>query len=132
VSQVLGIPLGKFRFKGRTKALLQICAEFRAHPATGLHAVQIAHATGLSLPYVNELLSQTPELFVRLPKRDGITRFRLATRFGGQPTEVIDAFVRSAARSESLTLYALLGIIVAVVAMAAAMSIPLFTSGPVW
>jgi hypothetical protein len=130
VSQVLGIPIGRFRFKGRAKALLLICAEFHAHPSTGLHAVQIARATGLSLAYVNELLWQTPELFVHLPKRDGITRFRLATRFGGQPSEVIDAFVRRAARSESLTLYAIVLIIVAVVAMGAAMSVPLFTSGP--
>lgn len=132
MKQVLGIPIGRFRFKGRTKALVQVCAEFHAHPSTGLHAVQIARATGMSLAYVNELLLQTPELFVRLPKRDGITRFRLATRFSGQPSEVVDAFVRRAAGSESLTLYALVLIIVAVVAMGAAMSVPLFTSGPEW
>lgn len=129
MSQLLGIPLGTFRFKGRTKALLQVCAAFLAHSTTGLHAVQVARATGLSLPYVNELLSRTPELFVRLPKRDGITRYRLAPRFAGQAPDAIDAFVRSAARSESLTLYALLGIVVAVVAMVAAMSLPLFNSG---
>jgi hypothetical protein len=128
LTQLIGIPLGKFRFRGRTKVLSLICAEFKAHPTTGLHAAQIARATGLSLPRVNELLSETPELFVRLPKRDGITRYRLATRLSGQTPEDIDRFVRQAARSESLTLYAILGIVLAVVVMGAVMTLPMFTS----
>jgi len=123
------MPIGKFRFRGRTKVLSAICAELQALPTTGLHAAQIARATGLSLPRVNELLSETPELFVRLPKRDGITRYRLATRLSGQTLEDIDKFVRQAARSESLTLYAILGIVLAVVVMGAVMTLPVFTPG---
>jgi hypothetical protein len=126
VAQLLGIPLGSFRFRGRAKALSAICAALRAEPGKGLHAVQIARATGLSMPLVNEILSQTPELFVRLPKRDGVTRYRLTTSTAGlTPGQVEDRILR-AVRTETRTLYALMSIVLAAVALAMAMSLPLF------
>ena len=57
---------------------------------------------------VNTRLSATPELFVKLPRRpDGITRYRLTTTTTVKSPEEVERFLISAARRESLILYAM-------------------------
>lgn len=128
MNQPFDVALGRFRFRGRATLLSRICEALRTGARQGLHASQLARETGLSLQSASEILAQTPELFVRVKARDGVTRYRLTTRLAGQSPEAIDAFIRSAARSESLTLYAFVAIVVAFVTMVAAMSLPMFSS----
>jgi hypothetical protein len=127
MAQLLGIPLGSFRFRGRLKTLVTVCETLRADPSHALHAAEVARATGIPMPRVNELLSTTPELFVRLPKRDGITRYRLATSISSRSPAEIEAFIRRAARTETWTLYGIVAIVIAAVTITAALSLPLLT-----
>jgi hypothetical protein len=128
MSQPFGIVLGRFRFRGRTKLLSRVCEVLQTGSPQGLHASQLAREAGLSLQSASELLAQTPELFVRVKARDGVTRYRLTTGLIGQSPEAIESFIRGAARSEALSLYALVAIVVAFVTMVAAMSLPMFSS----
>jgi hypothetical protein len=122
--QFLGIPLVRLRFRGRITSLLSICEVFHRNPGVGLHPIQIAKATGLSLAVAMARLDETPELFIKLPKRDGLTRYRMATSMAGRPPEEVEAFIRRAARSETLTIYAVGAIALAVLAMIVVMSFP--------
>ncbi|NJN52022.1 MAG: hypothetical protein HC809_09850 [Gammaproteobacteria bacterium] len=69
-------------------------------------------------------LDETPELFIRLPKRDGLTRYRMATSMAAKSPEEIEAFIVRAARSETMNLYAIGAIALAVVGMIVVMSFP--------
>ena len=96
-----------FRFRGKLRRLALIYKCFRDNPGIGLHPAQIARKTGLSLAEVNERLSTTPELFVKLPKRpDGLTRYRLTSAKAAQPPEEVEKFLIAQARKEALLLYA--------------------------
>lgn len=69
-------------------------------------------------------LDDTPELFIKLPKRDGLTRYRMATSMASQSSEEIEAYIHRAARSETMTLYAVGAIALAVVAMVVVLTFP--------
>ena len=122
--QFLGIPLVRLRFRGRSAALLAIYDAFQATPHTGLHPVQISKASGLSMAAVITRLDETPELFIKLPKRDGLTRYRLATSMAAKSPEEVEEFIMRAARGETLNLYAVGAIALAVVGMIVVMSFP--------
>ena len=66
----------KFRFRGQVGKLLDIyyCM---LETGSGLHPTQIAKRTGISFAEVARRLDATPELFVKLPRREGITRYRI-------------------------------------------------------
>jgi hypothetical protein len=73
----------------------------------GLHPTQIARHTGIGFQEVSARLEATPELFVKLPRRpDGITRYRLTSTTAARSREEVEKFLISAARKESLILYA--------------------------
>ncbi len=55
---------------------------------------------------VSARLEATPELFVRLPKRDGITRYRLTSVTAAKEPEAVGQLLNREARKESLLLYA--------------------------
>ncbi|MDE0061954.1 MAG: hypothetical protein OXP09_22410 [Gammaproteobacteria bacterium] len=55
---------------------------------------------------VTRMLQHTPELFVRLPKRDGLTRYRLTSAMAARQPEEVEKFLAAQARRESLILYA--------------------------
>ncbi len=95
-----------FRFRGKVRRLFELYRCFLAHPGQGLHPAQIARQTGIGLAVVIGLLNATPELFVRLPKRDGLTRYRLTTAMSARQPEQVQQYLTGQARRESLILYA--------------------------
>jgi hypothetical protein len=87
--------------------LFDIYQCFLANPGVGLHPSQISRHTGLGLQSAAKFLDDTPELFIRLPKRpDGLTRYRLTSVTVAKQPEEIQQFLVRSARMESLMLYA--------------------------
>ena len=89
------------RYWGKTSRILAIHRAFREEPGVGLHPQQIARATGISMIDVKTRLDATPELFVRLPKRDGLTRYRLTSATSVQDPDAVEARVRKHATREA-------------------------------
>ncbi|MEQ8690393.1 MAG: hypothetical protein RIC89_06090 [Pseudomonadales bacterium] len=102
---MFGIVPFKFRFRGNVGKLLDIyyCL---GEAGTGLHPTQIAKRTNLSFAEVARRLDATPELFVKLPKRDGITRYRITTSAAARSDEETEALLRKYAKREGYLLYA--------------------------
>jgi hypothetical protein len=119
------LPAYRFRFRGRLELLGRIVACFRDNPGVGLHPGQIARETGLPMTTVLERLQATPELFVKLPKRDDLTRYRLTSVVSARNPAEVDAMLARLARTESLTLYAIVAIIAAIGALAVITAFPL-------
>ena len=88
------------RYWGKTRRILAIHRVFREEPEIGLHPQQIARRTGIAMMDVKERLDATPELFVRLPKRDGLTRYRLTSTTSAQDPEEVENRVRRCATGE--------------------------------
>ena len=95
-----------FRFRGRVRRLFDLYHCFLQHPGKGLHPTQLARYTGIAFADTVRLLERTPELFVRLPKRDGITRYRLTSAMTARAPEQVEQFLLRNARRESLVFYA--------------------------
>lgn len=89
------------RYWGKTRRILAIHRAFRDEPGVGLHPQQIARLTGIAMIDVKERLDATPELFVRLPKRDGLTRYRLTSTTAAKSPEEVEARVRRHATREA-------------------------------
>ena len=89
------------RYWGKTSRILAIHRAFRDEPGVGLHPQQIARRTGISMIEVKERLDATPELFVRLPKRDGLTRYRLTSTTSAQDPDEVEVRVRRHATREA-------------------------------
>ena len=115
----------RFRFRGRTRRLLDLYRCFTEHPGTGLHPTQLSRHTGIGFAEVTRCLDSTPELFVRLPKRpDGITRYRLTSAMAAQGDEEVARYLARAARRENLILYALLGMLLCLFVIVALLLTP--------
>ena len=95
-----------FRFRGKVRRLFDMYRCFLANPGKGLHPTQITRQTGIGIMPVVRMLDGTPELFVRLPKRDGLTRYRLTSAMAARQPEEVERFLAAQARRESLILYA--------------------------
>jgi len=67
---------------------------------------QIARHTGIGFNEVARRLDATPELFVKLPKRDGVTRYRITTTASTRTPEETVELLNKYARRESWLLYA--------------------------
>ena len=97
-----------FRFRGKTRRLLALVDRFLAEPDKGLSPAQLGRDAGIALYDAARMLDQTPELFVKLPRRgDGITRYRLASSIAARGEAGIADFVRRQARRESWIFYLL-------------------------
>lgn len=103
---ILGIIPISFRFRGKLRRLTDIYFCFLENDGKALHPAQIARRTGMSFTEVSARLEATPELFVRLPKRDGLTRYRLTSVTAAKAPEAIEQLLNREARKESLLLYA--------------------------
>ena len=95
-----------FRFRGKVRRLFDLYRCFLDHPGKGLHPTQLARHTGIDFANTVRLLERTPELFLRLPKRDGITRYRLTSAMTAQDPDQVERFLLRNARRESLIFYA--------------------------
>ena len=97
-----------FRFRGKTGRLLKLVDCFLDEPAKGLSPAHLGRETGIALYDAVRMLEQTPELFVKLPRRgDGITRYRLASSVAARGEEGIVNLVRRHARRENWLFYLL-------------------------
>ena len=94
------------RFRGKTQRILAVYHAFLEDPHKGLHPQQVARLTGISMLDVVACLDATPELFIKLPKRDGLTRYRLTATTAVRSPDQIEAFLSRAARRETWLLYA--------------------------
>ena len=107
------------RFRGRTERILAVYRTFREASVAGLHPRQIGLRVGMSALAAQRLLESVPELFVRLPKRDGLTRYRLNSFATAAAPEAVQALVLRAARRETIAIYAAGGLLALGVAAAA-------------
>ena len=95
-----------FRFRGKVRRLFDLYRCFLANPGQALHPTQISRQTGIGFMVVIRMLDRTPELFVRLPKRDGLTRYRLTSAIAARQPEEVERYLSTQARRETLILYA--------------------------
>ena len=103
-----------FRFRGKTNRLLTIYDCFLEAPPQGLHPYEIARSTGINMAEVTRRLDTTPELFIKVPGRDGLTRYRLTSAMSTKTEEAVEAYVQSAARREAMLLFAVGAMLVCV------------------
>jgi hypothetical protein len=103
---MFGIIPFNFRFRGKVRRILDIYFCFLEEGSVALHPTQIARLTGISFAEVARRLDATPELFVKLPKRDGITRYRITTSASTRTPEETEGLIKKYAQRESLLLYA--------------------------
>lgn len=102
---MFGIVPFNFRFRGRTRRILDIYYCFLDEGNVALHPTQIARRTGISFAEVARRLDATPELFVKLPRRDGVTRYRITTSASTRTPEETEALLMKYARRETWLLY---------------------------
>ena len=126
---MFGILPFQFRFRGRVRLILDIyyCfIEGAAEQAGGvaLHPTQIARATGISFTEVAKRLDATPELFVRLPKRDGVTRYRITSSASARSDAEIEALLHKAERRESMLFYAIAFMVLAMLTIVVLTIVP--------
>ena len=103
---MFGIIPFNFRFRGKVGRLVDIYYCFIDAGNVALHPTQIARQTGIGFAEVARRLDATPELFVKLPRRDGITRYRITTSASARSPGEVEALVKKYAERESLLLYA--------------------------
>lgn len=97
------VPITRLRFVGRGATLNKLCGAFREHPKQALTAIVLTEYTGLGFENVHQRLTETPELFIALPRKpDTTTRYRLTSPVErmdeAQTREFIDKQTRSEAR----------------------------------
>jgi hypothetical protein len=105
---MLGIPTLEFRFRGKSRLLLDIYYCFIEQGSPALHPTQIAKHTCISFAEVARRLEATPELFVKLPTRAGdVTRYRITSSTSARSAQEVEALVQQNVQRESLLFYSL-------------------------
>ena len=105
---MLGIPTLEFRFRGKSRLLLDIYYCFIEQGSPALHPTQTAKHTGISFAEVARRLEATPELFVKLPTRAGdVTRYRITSSTSARSAQEVEALVQQNVQRESLLFYSL-------------------------
>jgi hypothetical protein len=113
------VPITRLRFVGRGATLNKLCRAFREHPKQSLTAIVLTEYTGLGFENVHQRLTETPELFIALPRKpDTTTRYRLTS-----PVERMDEaqtrdFIEKQTRSESRLATFVVSLILAIAAIA--------------
>ena len=103
---MFGIIPFHFRFRGKVRRILDIYYCFLDAGNVALHPTQIAKRTGISFAEVARRLDATPELFVKLPQREGITRYRITSTASTRTPEENEQLLLKYAKRESWLLYA--------------------------
>ena len=97
-----------FRFRGKSGRLLKLVECFLDEPNKGLSPAHLGRQAGIPLYDAARMLDQTPELFVKLPRRgDGVTRYRLASSVVARGEDGIAELVRHHVRIENWIFYLL-------------------------
>lgn len=110
---MFGIVPFQFRFRGKIKMILDMYYCFLEAGSVALHPTQIAKKTGISLAEVARRLDATPELFVKIPTRQGdVTRYRITSSAATRDPEELEALLYQYAQRESLLLYNFAGMFI--------------------
>lgn len=105
---MLNMPFVRFRFRGKVRRIFDIYLSFMDNGGQAMHPIEVARMANCSMQEASVRLADTPELFVRLPKRaDGLTRYRLTSQLATKTPEEVEALLKRHARRESMILYAL-------------------------
>jgi len=114
----IDLSIARLRFHGHEKTLNAMWQAFNERPRQALTAGELADITGLSIEDIHARLTQTPEMFLRLPPKPRTnTRYRLAMRVEHQAAATVAAYVRSVAKSEIRIRVAFLSAFVGIIAM---------------
>jgi hypothetical protein len=114
----IDLGLARLRFRGHETTLNAMWQAFNARPRQALTAGELAEITGLPIEDIHARLTQTPEMFLKLPPKPRTnTRYRLAMRVEHQSEETVTAYVRSVARSEMRIRVAFISAFVGLIAM---------------
>lgn len=104
---MVNMPFFRFRFRGKVRRLFEMYLSFMDNGGGAMHPIEVARMANCSMQEASARLADTPELFVRMPKRpDGLTRYRLSSQLAGKTPEDIEAMLKHHARRESTILYA--------------------------
>src|SRR5512144_1573755 len=96
------VPITRLRFVGRGATLNKLCRAFHEHPKQALTAIVLTEYTGLAFENVHQRLTETPELFIALPRKpDTTTRYRLTSPIERMDEAQTRDFIEKQTRSES-------------------------------
>ena len=113
------VPITRLRFVGRGATLNKLCRAFREHPRQSLTAIVLTEYTGLGFENVHQRLTETPELFIALPKRpDTTTRYRLTGPVERMDEAQTREFIEKQTRSESRLAMFVVAMILAIATIA--------------
>ncbi len=114
------VPITRLRFRGRTSTLSRMCRAFREHPSQSLTAAEVADSTDIAFANVHQRLSETPELFVAVPKKKNTnSRFRLTTQLASMNEEETQVYIEEQSRIETWLAVRIVSAILATGAIAA-------------
>ncbi len=100
------LPFFRFRFRGKVRRIFDIYLSFMDKSGAAMHPMEVARMANMSLAEASRRLEDTPEVFIRLPKRpDGLTRYRLTTQLVCHTPEQVETMLKGLARRESMLLY---------------------------
>ncbi len=114
-SRMFGTQLFKFRFRGKISQIMnlyecfRLCSEENKN-SPAMHPVTLAKLTGIPFGDIAERLQEIPEIFIKLPKRDGITRYRLSSVASNMTSDEMEEQILKAERNETLLFYSMGGI----------------------
>jgi hypothetical protein len=114
----IDLGIARLRFRGHENTLNAMWRAFDERPRQALTAGELAEITGLPIEDIHARLTQTPEMFLKLPPKPRTnTRYRLALRVEHLAADAVVAYVRSVARSEMRIRVAFVSAFVGLVAM---------------
>lgn len=97
-----------------------MCRAFRQHPTQSLTAAEVADYTAIAFAKVHQRLSETPELFVAVPKKKNTnSRFRLTTQLASKNEEEPPVYLEEQSRIETCLAVRIVSAIIATGAIAA-------------
>jgi len=117
------VPITRLRFRGRAATLNTLCRTFREHPRQALTASGLAEMTGIPYRDVHQRLSETPELFLALPKKPNTTtRYRLTGEVERMDEDEVRVFIEAQTRTETRLAIGVISGIIAIASIAGYLS----------
>lgn len=117
-----------FRFHRRRSKILAIYDIFLASSKRRLHPLEIGRESGMHTLDVLKVLSNTPEIFLKIPGSgsEGVNLYALRPSIVVQNSDAVVAYVNRLARRDRILLYSLIFLILVVIVVAGLRSIALF------
>ncbi|HAO54245.1 MAG TPA: hypothetical protein DCR03_01455 [Gammaproteobacteria bacterium] len=102
----VSIVIFNFRYRGKTKQIISLYECFVNNAGQAMHPAQLARVTHASMIDVMRRLDATHEVFIKLPKKNGITRYRLTTSISTLSKKQVETMLMSKEKKETLFFYA--------------------------